>query len=88
MASDSASYAFRPDDSYIRVVAKNKNSNIYLNPLVRYSGNNLLHVADIKADENFLLTWINRIFMYALILILLYGWKNLLFYSPFSKKPS
>ena len=85
ISADSATYTFKPEDTYIRVVAKNKNSNLYLNPLLKISNNKILHAADMGADEMLLLTWLTRLLMFALILLLLYSWKCLLYYRPFSK---
>jgi hypothetical protein len=78
-ATNSASYTFKPDDTYIRVVAKNKNSNIYLNPLVRYSGDKIIKAVDIKAENSILYTWVIRLFIISVMLLLMYLWKRVLF---------
>ncbi len=86
IAKNKANYSFRPDDTYIRVVAKNKNSNMYLNPLVKYSGSNILHVSNIKANEKVLYTWLLRLSLFAVMMVLLYWWKRFLLSRPFDKK--
>lgn len=77
--SDTAEYRFLGDDTYIRVVAKNKNSIIYMNPLVRYDGQKIPYCDDLKADENILLTWIFRIILGFVLFILVLLLKRLFY---------
>ena len=59
--SKSGSYTFSEEDTYIRVVAKNVNSSIYLNPIVRYDGETVPLNSLLKAESNGLKTWGFRI---------------------------
>ena len=61
-----SSYTFKPQDTYIRVVAKDEDSWIYLNPIVRYDGKNIPLNTNLKVASNLFKTWLFRI---ALILI-------------------
>ncbi len=60
--SDRAVYKLQKDDTYIRVIAKNAESYIYLNPVTRYDGTNAK--ASLSAmqlpKENKLQTWLFR----------------------------
>lgn len=60
--SDHAVYKLKTEDTYIRVVAKNYESRIYLNPIVRYDANaseTLLASMQVP-KENKLQTWLFR----------------------------
>lgn len=59
--SDKGSYSFTDQDSYIRVVARNKNSTAYLNPILRYDGKTVPLASNLKPTSNSLLTWLFRI---------------------------
>lgn len=59
--TDSTSYRATKEDSYIRAVAYNLNSHIYLNPIIRYDGVSLPVTSNVHAEPNFLLTWLFRI---------------------------
>jgi len=69
--TDSVSYQVKKEDSYVRTVAYNTNSHIYLNPIVRYDGENVPLSANVKVESNFLLTWTFRICMLILSILLL-----------------
>lgn len=60
---DHAVYKLRKEDTYIRVVAKNRESRIYLNPIVRYDANsNEPLLASMQVPkENKLQTWLFRV---------------------------
>lgn len=60
-ASNIGTYTFAPEDNYIRVVARDESTQIYLNPIVRYDGKNLVMAKDLKATVNHWQTWIFRI---------------------------
>ncbi|MFZ1526689.1 MAG: hypothetical protein WAT22_17845 [Saprospiraceae bacterium] len=74
VASDTATYTFTPDDTYIRVIAKNQGQNIYLNPLVRYHGSSVTMAADMIAEENTLQTLLWKAGIIALMIGLVYLW--------------
>jgi len=61
--SDSSQYSIQKEDTYVRTVAYNGNSHLYLNPIVRFDGENVPLSANVKVDSNFLLTWLFRICM-------------------------
>jgi hypothetical protein len=82
--SDQAVYKLQEDDTYIRVIAINAESRIYLNPITRYDGKNekaFLSAMQLP-KENKLQTWLFRAciagFMYFLLrgIWLLWGPKN------------
>lgn len=55
--ADSASYLLEPSDTYIRIVAKNSESAIYLNPVVRYQDHipfNSVVVPKVKTLQTYL----------------------------------
>jgi len=56
-----SSYTFKPQDTYIRVVAKDEDSWIYLNPIVRYDGKNIPLNTNLKVASNLFKTWLFRI---------------------------
>jgi len=56
-----SSYTFKPQDTYIRVVAKDEHSSIYLNPIVRYDGKNIPLNTNLKVASNLFKTWLFRI---------------------------
>lgn len=70
-STNKSSYTFQPDDSYIRVVAHIDTADIYLNPIVRYDGENLVRAVDMEATPNFWKTWLFRILMGVLALALI-----------------
>lgn len=72
--SDTASYVFAKNDTYIRVVARNANSSIYLNPLVRCDGERPVLASELQATQNSLWTWIWRISCGLMLLFSLYAW--------------
>lgn len=55
-----AAYLFSPEDSYIRVIAKTKESTLYLNPFFRYNGKKPTINASLP-EANILLTVLYRI---------------------------
>lgn len=68
--SDHASYKLKKNDTYIRIVAKNYESGIYLNPIIRYNGKvplNSLKVPEVKMLQ----TWLFRAFMIGILYFLL-----------------
>ena len=69
--TDNVSYLVKEKDTYIRTVAYNANSHIYLNPIIRYDGENVPLSANMKVESNFLLTWTFRICMLILSILLL-----------------
>lgn len=60
--ADHAVYKLRKADTYIRVIAKNRESRIYLNPIVRYDANahETLLASTQVPKENKLQTWLFR----------------------------
>lgn len=58
--SNDIRYALQPDDTYIRIVIHNAGTTLYLNPIVRYTGNTPPHVAQPIATVNSTLTWLFR----------------------------
>ncbi len=66
-----SSYTFKPQDTYIRVVAKNENSWIYLNPIVRFDGEHIPLNANLKVEPNSFKTWVFRIVLVLISLGLL-----------------
>jgi hypothetical protein len=61
---------FQADDTYLRVVAKDENIQIYLNPLIRFDGIRLPLNADLTAEVNHFLTWLYRIAVFLVMLSL------------------
>lgn len=62
MHADQAVYKLKKDDTYIRIIARNKESRIYLNPITRYDGKNeraFLSASQLP-EENKLQTWLFR----------------------------
>ena len=58
--TDTLIYNFQKSDTYIRTVCYNKNSHLYLNPIVRIEKELLLN-SNVRPDSNFLKTWLFRI---------------------------
>lgn len=52
-----ASYTFKPEDTYIRTVVHHQDGKIYLNPLMRFDGDNLPLNSLNQAPINFMKTW-------------------------------
>jgi hypothetical protein len=77
MMSDSATYVFTPEDTYIRVVAKNAGQNIYLNPLTRYEGNAIITAADLVAKEKTFLSWLWKLVFVGIMGFVVYLWWKL-----------
>lgn len=75
----SAQYSFVTADTYVRVVAHNKKSSIFLNPLFRYDGIKLPYVANLNATKNLFLTWICRLFFISLAMFTIMAWKKVIF---------
>ena len=59
--SAQASYTFSPEDSYIRVKAQTKEASIYLNPFIRYDGEQIPALSDKLPVSNTFLTVLYRI---------------------------
>ena len=59
--SDSASYKFKSSDTYIRAVAYNSNSHMYLNPALRIKGDIPPLNCNVDIETNFIKTWLFRI---------------------------
>lgn len=59
--SDSASYKFKLSDTYIRAVAYNSNSHMYLNPALRIKGDIPPLNCNVDIETNFIKTWLFRI---------------------------
>jgi hypothetical protein len=74
----STTYSFRNDDTYIRVVAINNGSKIYLNPLVRYDGVHVPLAAEMRAQEKVFLTWLIRCILLGLGVIIILSLKKTL----------
>lgn len=69
--AQNASYTFRSDDTYVRVVALHNDGKIYLNPLVRYDGETLPLNSLNKAEMNVLKTWgLRALFLLPLLLLM------------------
>ena len=70
---DSIDYNFKESDTYVRTVAYNANSNLYMNPILRYDGKKVPLNVNVKAEPSFLKTWIFRFFavLFSLSLLLL-----------------
>jgi hypothetical protein len=75
---DTASYTFANNDTYIRVVARNQNSAIYLNPLVRYDGKSLIMASDLEAKQDHIMTWVWRLGFLLAFAIFGYLWIKLI----------
>ena len=76
---NTGTYMLKKDDTYIRVVAKNGQSAIYLNPVTRYQKRVVLN-SEIQSEEKTLQTWLFRAFMLfiesALLWLLYLTWKR------------
>ena len=70
--SDSASYKFKLSDTYIRTVAYNSNSHMYLNPALRIKGDIPPLNCNVDIETNFIKTWLFRIlaFIFSISLVL------------------
>lgn len=68
--ASSATYKFKNSDTYIRTVAFNNNSALYLNPLFKYNGKDNPYVGNKTAEINYLYTWIVRLLFIALAISL------------------
>ena len=70
--SDSASYKFKSSDTYIRAVAYNSNSHMYLNPALRIKGDIPPLNCNVDIETNFIKTWLFRIlaFIFSISLVL------------------
>jgi len=68
---DAISYTFTDDDTYVRAVAYNKNSHLYLNPVLRIESNIVPLNVNVKAETNLILTWLFRIIAFLIALSLL-----------------
>ncbi|MFN4122130.1 MAG: hypothetical protein ACK4GL_02360, partial [Flavobacteriales bacterium] len=77
--SDSVMINFQPNDSYLRVVAKDSNMQIYLNPLVRFDGVNIPLNANLHAETDWVLTWLFRICVFVVVLLLILLIRKLIF---------
>ena len=66
-------YAFAPRDTYIRILAKDTNTEFYLNPLVRYDGVRVPLNTYLRAEINGVKTWLFRsgILLVSLLSVLL-----------------
>ncbi len=69
--TDNVSYLIKKEDPYVRTVAYNTNSHIYLNPIVRYDGKNVPLSANVEVETSFILTWLFRICMTIFSILLL-----------------
>ena len=69
---DSGTYKFTEEDTYIRVVSRNENSDLYLNPLVKFDGKNIPLNSNLKPKSIFTLTWLFRLSIVTLIILLIY----------------
>ncbi len=71
--SDSINYSFKENDTYVRTVAYNANSNLYMNPILRYDGKTVPLNVNVKAESSFFKTWVFRIIavLFSLLLLLL-----------------
>lgn len=76
--SDSSCYMVKETDTYIRTVAYNANSHIYLNPIIRFDGIAPPLSANVKVESNFILTWLFRICMVLISLALLYSTRRII----------
>lgn len=65
------SYSFKDDDTYIRVVARNTNSDLYMNPLMRFDGKTVPLNSTFLPEPTFLLTWLFRLVLLSFMLFLL-----------------
>ena len=71
MDSYAISYPMRDEDTYVRMVAYNVNSHLYTNPIIRMNGNTVPLNSNVKAEENFIKTWLFRIIAFLVSLGLL-----------------
>lgn len=72
--SDSINYQFQKNDTYARAVAYNVNSDLYMNPILRYDGVKVPLNVNVKAEPSFIKTWIFRILavLFSLSMLLLF----------------
>tara|TARA_R110002072_G_scaffold302402_1_gene485100 strand:+ start:25303 stop:26433 length:1131 start_codon:yes stop_codon:yes gene_type:complete len=70
--SDSINYSFKATDSYVRMVAYNANSHLYMNPILRIEGASVPLNSHVKAEVNFIKTWLFRIVAFFVSLTLLF----------------
>ena len=77
--TDEISYDFKSSDSYVRTVAYNRNSHLYMNPVIRMEGSIVPLNANIEAEENLIKTWLFRIAAVLFSLTLLFLLKRILF---------
>lgn len=72
-------YKLKPSDDYIRIVAKNDKSMIFLNPIIRYDGQNIPLASNIlpKVDysKTFIVRFIIALFIIEIIRLLIITWK-------------
>jgi hypothetical protein len=62
-------YVFKPDDDFIRIVAKNLESEeLFLNPIVRWDGKNMPYARNMSPSTNYPKTTIVRVTILLLIL--------------------
>ncbi|MBL4863150.1 MAG: hypothetical protein JKY09_09075 [Crocinitomicaceae bacterium] len=61
--TDKINYKIKPNDTYVRTVAYNSNSRLYMNPIVRYDGKKVPLNADVIITQNGIKTWGFRILM-------------------------
>jgi len=66
------SYTFTKDDTYIRVVARNVNSDLYMNPLLKFDGKTVPLNAMFLPEPTFFLTWLFRLVVIGFMLFLLF----------------
>jgi hypothetical protein len=65
--ADTLRFSFAREDTYLRVVAKDKDLHLYLNPLVRYDGQSLPLAASMRSEIDKPLTWCFRVFTFVLL---------------------
>ena len=70
--TDEIIYNFSPEDTYVRMVAYNQNSHLYLNPILKTDGKNVPLNATIRPEANFVKTWLFRIVTFFVSLSLLF----------------
>jgi hypothetical protein len=66
--TDTASYRFGKEDTYVRTVICNKNSRMFLNPLIRYDGLIVPFNYTLLATENYVQTWTVRVLVALLVI--------------------
>ena len=71
--TDSASYSFLPGDTYIRTeITLNNGTKIYLNPVIRYNGNNIPHYSAVVNSRATFLFWAILILLFISIILVVY----------------